>query len=527
MFNLSALIKLIDTTGDSIIQLDEMNVFMQSQNQEKLSIFDVFFKSIKSDISVEDFQFGIERIIREQHIKGNYEFDLSFKQEEVAKKYEQIKLEMQIKSNCYSFLGYRFKSDEEFNLVFSELISKYRDLGDDISQEIIQGLVNYSSKNPVDWMARLNTGKFKTCNVDFQNIVFEDVDLSKYSEAFKYISFNENTFRKVSPEHLPQGFNPHEVFEKGKTIGLGIEQAHKNGYTGTGVSYAIIDSGTKDGKFNEGKHHNDIHFTEYKVSQYSENKEHLNSFHGRAVSYIAQEIAPQSNCYYYATHCGEHMDASVLENLKSILEKNKTWPDNQKIRFVSMSMPLYGGEEAKEVVKALEAQGVWVYYSNCPEDNKTGVLSKKDPNGDPNDFDNYEVYGGGPNSLLFVNSGDRTVPDSSSPTAYRHDSVPSQSYAVPVIAGYYILACQADSSMTKERFIDLASETARVVQPSINSINVHNSASSNMIQQGNSMRTVSFKIIDINALLQRIEEENAYFLGDSSSTRLLHSKPDI
>jgi hypothetical protein len=114
-----------------------------------------------------------------------------------------------------------------------------------------------ASTTPADWMARLNTGRFYTSGTDFQNIVFDDVDLSKYGEAFKHITFNENTFAKVSPEHLPPGFNPQEVLEKGKTIGLGIDQAHTNGYTGEGVSYAIIDSGTLDAN---GEQHNDTKF---------------------------------------------------------------------------------------------------------------------------------------------------------------------------------------------------------------------------------------------------------------------------
>ena len=506
MFNLTALIKLINTNNDGTIQHQEMNDFMKSQDNSEPSIFSDFFNSIKSDVSVEEFKYGIQGVVQQQHDKGIYEFDLSFKQEEVAQKYEQIKSKMQMQSEFFSFFGYRFKSDEEFNAAFSELISKYRDCGDEAWEKIENGLMECcASTTPVDWMARLNTGRFYSSGSNFQNIVFEDVDLSEYGEAFKHITFNENTFAKVSPEHLPPGFNPQEVLEKGKTIGLGIDQAHANGYTGEGVSYAIIDSGTLDAN---GQQHNDIHFKEYNVSQYA-TQNGLNHFHGRAVSYIAQEIAPNADCYYYAQQNGGDMNAPVLDNLKSILEKNKTLPDNQKIRFVSMSMPLYGGEEAKEVVKELEAQGVWVYYSGCPEDENRGYLSKKDPNGDPNDFDNYEIYGGR-GGQLFVNSGDRTVPDPSSPTAYRHDSIASQSWSIPVIAGYYTLACQADPTMTKERFMALAEQTAQVRQSAEpNYVCVGDESNKNDWVQVRTEETVPIKIIDINALLQAIENEKA------------------
>lgn len=518
MFNLMALIKLINTNNDSTIQRQEMSDFMQSQDSNKPSIFTEIFNSIKSDVSIEQFKYRIQGVVQQEYQKVNYEFDLSFKQEEVAQKYEQIKSEMQIQSEFFSYLGYRFKSDDEFNAAFSELLSKYRDSGDESWEKIKNGLMERcASTTPADWMARLNTGRFYTSGTDFQNIVFDDVDLSKYSEAFKHITFNENTFAKVSPEHLPLGFNPQEVLEKGKTIGLGIDKAHANGYTGEGVSYAIIDSGTKDGKFNEGEQHNDIHFAEYNVSQYSENIEWLNHFHGRAVSYIAQEIVPQADCYYYATHFGDGMDASVIDNLKQILEKNKALPDNQKIRFISMSLPLYGGAEAKEVIKELESQGVWVFYGGCEEREgdinkepgngwKIAYLEKKDPNGHVDDFDNYQIYAGDAN-VLYVNAGNRTVPDLASPNEYRHDSIPSGSWSTPVIAGYYVLACQADSTMTKERFLELANNTAQVKEST--KPNWKHTENGDWIQQGRTEETVPIKIIDINALLQAIENEKS------------------
>ena len=95
-----------------------------------------------------------------------------------------------------------------------------------------------------------------------------------------------------------------------KLIELGINEAHTNGYTGSGVSYAIIDSGVEP--------HNDLNYKEYNVAESAKNCSWLNHFHGGAVSYIAQEIAPNADCYYYATNNGGEMDKPVLENLKSI-----------------------------------------------------------------------------------------------------------------------------------------------------------------------------------------------------------------
>lgn len=143
--------------------------------------------------------------------------------------------------------------------------------------------------------------------------------------------------------------------------------------------------------------------------------------------------------------------------------------------------------------------------------------------GNPNDFDNYQIENGSRidimsdgtvnttirENLLYINSGDRTVPDPSSPTAYRHDSRASQSWSIPVIAGYYTLACQADPSMTKEKFMRLAEETAQVKTSTIPISKCIGDPDNeyDWVDNGRSEQTTNIKIIDINALLKAIEAE--------------------
>ena len=170
-----------------------------------------------------------------------------------------------------------------------------------------------------------------------------------------------------------------------------------------------------------------------------------------------------------------------------------------------MSMPLYGGEEAKQVVAELEAQGVWVYYSGCPEDQNRGYLEKINPNGNPDDFNNFQISMGGAN-YLYVNSGDRTVPDPSSPNAWRHDSEASQSWSIPVIAGYYTLACQADPSMTKERFLKFADASAKIITSSKPQYELPFDSENGVYESGRTAENVEIKIIDITALLKMIEK---------------------
>lgn len=476
---INSIIKLINTNNDQTIEKSEVQDFLK-QNKTS-SIFTEYFSTFDNDKDIESFMKDL--------------VDIKTKNEEYQK-------ELVLYDMIYQDYGYYFETDEAFNSAFLESLEIAKQ-SEDVEGNLFEHIYNLSQQQELSLekrMERINTGRFSYIGNSFNDIEFENIDLSNYPEAFKHINFNENTFANVSPENLPEGFNPQEILEKGKTIGLGIDMAHENGYNGAGVSYAIIDSGVEP--------HNDIKFKEYNIPDSAKNISWLNHFHGSAVSYIAQEIAPEADCYYYATNFGGEIDKPVLENLKSILEKNKTLPENQRIRVVSMSMPLYGGEEAQKVVEELEAQGVWVYYSGCPEDQSLGYLEKINPNGDPNDFNNYQISAGGA-GYLYVNSGDRTVPDPNGPNAYRHDSTASQSWSIPVIAGYYTLACQADPSMTKERFMELAEQTAQVKQstePNWVKIGKSDSEHSKM-RAGRKQELVEIKIIDINALLEAIEAE--------------------
>ena len=514
MLNIFGLVKMINTNEDQFIQKDEVQDFIKKQKSP--SVFNEYLQSINDQVDVWEFQEQMAQIAWETKEKTGKEATIEFKKKKYDKEYEKCSLEAinEMRDEAYRLYGYKAANKNAFNQLFASLLKesikegsmdmvfiKLRDL--EITQPISEEYIRES----------------KAFNITLpQGVTLSrEIDWSNSRELFKYLTFDETTFANTPKENLPEGYDPQQVFDNGKSIGLGIAEVHDMGYTGEGVSYAIIDSGVEP--------HEDIHFKEYRVSDYA-NKEYINHFHGSAVSYIAQEIAPQADLYYYAQHNGGDMNAVVLDNLKAILEKNKTLPDNQKIRFVSMSMPLYGGEEAKQVAAELEAHGVWIFYSGCPEDNQFGYLGKVDPMASSDDFDNYLIECGAnvnimPNGervvnkregrYFYVNSGDRTVPDPSSPTAYRHDSRASQSWSIPTIAGYYSLACQADPTMTKERFMRLADETAQVKQstmPIVQCVGDPNNEE-DWVVVGRTEETTDMKILDIKALLQAIENEKA------------------
>ena len=518
MFNLSALIRMINTNNDQYIQKDEIKNFVEKQKSP--SIFNEYFTSIDKDVDVSEFEKQMDKIANKAKADTGDSPNIKFKSKADKKEYKKYSHEIikelkKDKDNFYNFYGYKVKDKKDFDRIFNNFLKEAIKEGN--PENIYEKFEKLEMKQPVSVDYIKDTRRYDV-RLQAGVALSEDIDWSNSREVFDFLSFDDKNFSNTPKEHLPEGYDPKQVFDNGKSSGLGIDEVHANGYTGEGVSYAIIDSGTLDYK---GNQHNDIKFKEYNVSKYAAGE--VNHYHGRAVSYIAQEIAPKADLYYYATNNGGEMNAPVLDNLKQILEKNKSLPDDKKIKFVSMSMPLYGREEAKKVVAELEAQGVWVYYSGCKEDDQTGYLGKKDPMGNPDDFDNYQIENGSmtfvePNGkeftkiredLLYINSGDRTVPDPSSPTAYRHDSRASQSWSIPVIAGYYTLACQADPSMTKEKFMRLAEETAQIKTSTIPILKCVGDPDNenDWIADGRSEQTTNIKIIDINALLKAIEAE--------------------
>jgi len=341
-------------------------------------------------------------------------------------------------------------------------------------------------------------------NVDLSGEILPDLDWSESREVFKYLNFDDNTFSKTSKEHLPEWFDPKEIFEKGKSIGLWIDDVHKMWYTWKWVSVAICDWQLKP--------HKDIQTKEYTVEKNANNSNDY--FHASAVSSILTWkqtwIAPDANLYFYAekqNNMEKDGGQDLASSLNKILQKNEELSDDKKIRVISISWPLYWWKETKELVKKLEKSWVWVLYSG--EFWKSfWYLEKKDPMWDSNDLQNYQHYlwyyrdylwyrhFPRKSEALFVNSGDRTVASPENDEAYRHDTQASASWAIPVVAWYYALACQADPSMTPKKFKRLANETAHEIDSTIRKRN-----------GDRSLDTKKIKVIDIKALIQKIEEE--------------------
>ena len=501
MFNLNALLKFINTNNDGFVQKSEIQEFIGTQKSP--SIFSGYLSSISNDVDNNTFLNDMFSIMQRAKKENNLIPQLDFTDENMANKFQQLNEQQekediaQIKSKALYRYGVKTENMEEFENLFNQLI-KYAQENGESYDLIFQKFKELEYTKPITMEMVKASNSYDISLPD--NLVFEDMDWSNSREVFNYLSFNDKTFSQTSKQNLPQGYDPQEVFEKGKTIGLGIDDVHAMGYTGKGVSVAICDWQLKP--------HKDLNIKDYHCAKHASEVDEY--FHASAVTGIlaGQQtgIAPDSDVYFFAERRdqSENGGSDMINTLQSIINKNKELPDDKKIRVISISGPIYGDEEkVSALVKELTDSGVWVLSSDEFWEN-FGYLDKKDPMGNPNDFNNYQINRGEWNeNALYVNSGNRTVPDPSGETAYRHDSRASASWAIPVVAGYYALACQADPDMTPEKFIDLAHQTAHIQESSKYEYAIEDVDEN--IPIGRSQTTQPIQIIDINALLQKIE----------------------
>lgn len=326
---------------------------------------------------------------------------------------------------------------------------------------------------------------FKSNNlwqVDLRSRDLSGLDINYRIDDLMRAHFDTNT---KWPDKLPDGFNPSKIIELGKTPGLNIKKLHEEGITGKGVGIAIIDQILEVGHI------------EYKDRlKYYEGFTSINgstSMHGAAVASIAvgknTGVAPEADLYYIENSCTSEIDftKSTIEAIYKIIETNKTLPQDNRIRVLSISKGWGPSHEMyNEITQAIEAakkQGIFVITTSIknnygfefqglgrnPMDNPEdfisyvpGVFWSRGIYIDENDFNvsiikdpNKDIQ-----STLYVPMDSRTT---ASPTG-THDYVfyreGGLSWSVPYIAGLYALAYQANPDITPEIFWSTAIETS-------------------------------------------------------------------
>lgn len=170
-----------------------------------------------------------------------------------------------------------------------------------------------------------------------------------------------------------------------------------------------------------------------------------------------------------------------VEAINRILDENEKLPENERVSVVSISWGFDelapGYEELQQAVQRAKEQGVFIvstelaahygFYTNganrspvgdvdSPECYEAGAWWKNKP-----ESSIESLNGADKDKLLLFPMDHRTVADFTDSTSYRYEGNDGgMSWSTPWVAGMYVLAKQADPSITPEKFWQYALETS-------------------------------------------------------------------
>ncbi|MEW6092408.1 MAG: S8/S53 family peptidase [Chloroflexota bacterium] len=342
--------------------------------------------------------------------------------------------------------------------------------------------VDYNGYNTYITAPTYNPDSDDPWQMDLRSADLTGIDFSNSLDDLYFATFDSKTIWP-SPELMPDNFDWQSIIELGEDPGLGIRQLHEQGISGEGVGIAIIDQALL------------VDHVEYvdRVLVYEE-ADNISggwravSMHGAAVASIAVGktvgVAPDADLYFIAsTMCNqgtyESIDfACLAENVRRIIEINKSLPEERKIRVLSMSIGW--GPESKgydEITAAVnEARDAGIFVISTSISDVYGLKFHglgRFPLSDPNVFQSYEPGSWWQNIFYEQGLGVDTllVPMDSRATAsptglgdyvfYRQGG---WSWCVPYLAGMYALAVQVNHDITPEEFWSTALETGQTIQ---------------------------------------------------------------
>ncbi len=155
--------------------------------------------------------------------------------------------------------------------------------------------------------------------------------------SFKY---NEKTIFPTG-DRLDSDISPEELLELAKNPGLGIRSLHEQGYTGEGITVAIIDQ-------NMFLDHPEFAGKVLNYRDFGCDMDKTGSMHAPAVTslLVGETIgtAPGAKLYFAAVPTWKWDAAYPAEAMDWIVEENEKLPEGEKIRLVSVSAGFGNGE---------------------------------------------------------------------------------------------------------------------------------------------------------------------------------------
>jgi hypothetical protein len=320
-------------------------------------------------------------------------------------------------------------------------------------------------------------------NVELRSRDLTKIDATGSLSDLMYANFDSKT-QWPPASKLPAGFDPEKILEMNKDPGLGIKNLHEQGITGKGIGIAIID---QPPLVDHQEYKDRLRFYE-EINVLPDEKAKM---HGAAVSSIAvgktTGVAPDANLYYIGSWPGDWDKETnnftynfkyYADAVHRILELNRSLPEDQKIRVITMQVgwdPSQAGyEEVTASVNEAKEAGILVVSSSLYETygwNFHGL--GREPVADPNDFSAYkpglwwqqEFFNRGslPSNTLLIPMESRTVASPTGTEDYVFYREGGWSWSIPYIAGMYALAVQVDPQILPEEFWEAALKTGKTI----------------------------------------------------------------
>lgn len=309
---------------------------------------------------------------------------------------------------------------------------------------------------------------------DLRSMDAREADLSVV-EDWNEVSFSTDT---LWPDPLPEGFFPEEILEFNKNPGLSIRDLHQQGFTGKGVGVAIIDQGLYTG--------HEEYAQNLKTYELIHCSDPVAKLHGPAVASIAVGrtvgVAPEADLYYIGSTFGHNsdegyiFDASIMAGcILRVCEMNEHLPPKSRIRVISISKGYkrehLGYEALQNAIQQADEQGIFVLTVETGEFYPFKLLGlSRSYFDDPDDPSSYGpptwVHGGDfyRPDMVGIPIGSRTYASTTGPQDYELACEGGMSWAVPWLAGFYALCCQAKPDITPSEFIKLAKDTTHIVR---------------------------------------------------------------
>lgn len=215
------------------------------------------------------------------------------------------------------------------------------------------------------------------------------VDISKLNLS------DEELLGMVIDDYTTMTDEQRAVFEKAKSemskMGLGIDKLHEKGFRGVGTM-ALLDQ-----KFCNHQMYSDRILKSTDVGNNANSTEGP-SWHAASMMSIMHKTAPEADILHY---CVTDMDTKVqdaqfAEAINDIMEKNKTLPDDKKVKTIVMGWGFYPNnpkyEEYINLCKEAVKSGIFIMSNNTLELYGIEIFgTDRNPKGDVNSPENYTL----------------------------------------------------------------------------------------------------------------------------------------